>query len=196
MTSGAAPSTGARVRRLGGPILFLVAAVVLLADQWSKGWVQTHFPACNTVFSTQVIVPNWLALSYTCNSGAAFGLLADKTLLFVLIALVVSGVIVAYFRYLPTNRPWLKLSLGLQLGGALGNLLDRLHQGYVTDFISVAPAQSLPVFNIADSCIVVGVLILGYYLLAAGAQPATLRATEEPAPTGPWQRTDPERPAQ
>jgi signal peptidase II len=83
---------------------------------------------------------------------------------------VVIGVIVAYFRFLPANRPWLRLSLGLQLGGALGNLIDRLRQGYVVDFIYF---KNMPVFNIADCCIVVGVAILAFHLLFLQSQPAT-----------------------
>ena len=79
----------------------------------------------------------------------------------------VSGVIVAYVRFLPANRPWLRLSLGLQLGGELGNLIDRLRQGYVVDFISV---KAWLVFNIADACVVVGVLILAYHLLLVQGQ--------------------------
>ena len=155
-------------------LLPAVAAVVLAADQLSKHWVQAHFLyACD---QGQTLVANWLSLSYTCNRGAAFGVLANETLLFVLIALVVIGVIVAYFRYLPANRPWLRISLGLQLGGASGNLVDRLHQGFVTDFIAV---KSLPVFNIADASIVVGVAILAYYLFASQSQSAAPRDTDD-----------------
>jgi signal peptidase II len=138
---------------------------VLLADQASKLWIQQHFAACDGTSLT--IVPGWVAFAYTCNKGAAFGLLANETLLFVLIVLVVSGVLVAYVRFLPANRPWLKLSLGLQLGGALGNLLDRLRQGYVVDFIAI---KAWPVFDIADACVIVGVLILAYHLLLIQSQ--------------------------
>ncbi len=157
-------------RRLRGASLLLVAALALLADQESKHWVQDHFRFSDEYASAQIVVPDWLSLTYTKNKGAAFGILPNETLLFVLIALVVVGVIVAYFRFLPANRPWLKLSLGLQLGGAVGNLIDRLRQGYVVDFVSI---KSLPIFNIADSCIVVGVAILAYYLLTTqGGTPA------------------------
>jgi hypothetical protein len=79
----------------------------------------------------------------------------------------VIGMIVAYFRFLPANRPWLTLSLGLQLGGALGNLIDRLRQGYVVDFIAI---KAWPVFDIADACVIVGVLILAYHLLLIQSQ--------------------------
>lgn len=179
------PAQPAPAKRLGRLILLPVAATALLADQASKAWVQGHFASCDYP-SFQAVIPNWLSFTYTCNSGAAFGLLANETLLFVLIALVVIGVIVAYFRFLPPNRPWLKLSLGLQLGGALGNLLDRVHHGYVVDFISI---KSLPIFNLADSCIVVGVCILAYHLLIMQGQQAT-PPVARPAVT---ERSDPLR---
>ncbi len=164
-----------RPSRAFAALLPAVASVVLLADQASKLWVQNHF-AGQCDWTPEPLVQDWLALSYTCNHGAAFGMLANATLLFVLIAVVVVGVIVAYFRFLPANRPWLRLSLGLQLGGAVGNLVDRLRQGFVVDFIAFKGA---PVFNLADSCIVIGVLILAWHLLlprkvspAADGQPA------------------------
>lgn len=178
MASDASPSPA---RRTAGASLLLVAALALLADQVSKHWVQDHFRFSDEFASAQIVVPDWLSLTYIKNKGAAFGILPNETLLFVLIALVVVGVIVAYFRFLPANRPWLKLSLGLQLGGALGNLIDRLRQGYVVDFVSI---KTLPIFNVADSCIVVGVLILAYYLLVAqGSTPvrAPTPATTPPA---------------
>src|SRR2546423_6516530 len=141
------PPASAFVRRRGTALLPAVAAVVLLADQAGKLWIQQHFSACN--YNSLTIVPGWLAFTYTCNRGAAFGLLANETLLFVLIALVVIGVIVAYFRFLPANRPWLRLSLGLQLGGALGHLIHRRRPGSLGDFI---PAQSRPAVNIPAAC--------------------------------------------
>ena len=164
-TASPPPPPSAGLRRFGAALLPAVAVVVLLADQASKLWIQQHFAASDD--TSLPLVPGWLAFAYTCNKGAAFGLLANETLLFVLIALVISGVLVAYVRFLPANRPWLRLSLGLQLGGALGNLLDRLRQGYVVDFIAV---KAWPVFNIADACIVVGVLILAYHLLLVQGQ--------------------------
>ena len=176
------PPSPALARRFGAA-LPAAAAVVLLADQASKLWVQQHFVACD--YNSLMVVPGWLAFTYTCNRGAAFGLLANETLLFVLIALVVIGVIVAYFRFLPANRPWLKLSLGLQLGGALGNLIDRLRQGFVVDFISV---KSFPVFNIADACIVGGVLILAYHLLLVQGQAPI---SKQPSAVGNQHRPDP-----
>jgi len=175
------PSSPSRAARLRGVSLLLVAVLALLADQESKHWVQDRFRFSDEYASAQIVVPDWLSLTYVRNKGAAFGVLPNETLLFVLIAVVVVGVIVAYFRFLPSNRPWLKLSLGLQLGGALGNLIDRLRQGYVVDFVSV---KSFPIFNIADSCIVVGVVILAYYLLVAQGAPARSPAASATASSG------------
>ena len=183
-TESPSPSTLACVRRIGVALLPAVAAVVLLADQASKLWIQQHFAVCGA--SSLPLVPGWLAFAYTCNKGAAFGLLANETLLFVLIALVISGVLVAYVRFLPAHRPWLRLSLGLQLGGALGNLLDRLRQGYVVDFIAV---KAWPGFNIADACVVVGVLILAYHLLLVQGQ-APL--SDQPSAVSHQRRPDPQ----
>jgi signal peptidase II len=168
---------------LGAALLPTVAAVMLLADQASKLWIQQHFVACDD--TSLPIVPGWVAFAYTCNKGAAFGLLANETLLFVLIALVIIGVLVAYVRFLPANRPWLRLSLGLQLGGALGNLIDRLRQGYVVDFISI---KAWPVFNIADACVVVGVLILAYHLLLV---PGQAPLSDQHSAGSPQHRPDP-----
>ena len=81
------------------------------------------------------------------------------------IAVVVVVVIVVYYRYLPGNQWLVQASLGLQLGGALGNLLDRLSHGHVIDFIDF---KVWPVFNVADSSVFVGVVILAYYLLRHG----------------------------
>lgn len=77
------------------------------------------------------------------------------------IALVVIAGIIALHHHLPTENIWIRISLGLQLGGAMGNLLDRLTRGYVVDFVDVG---FWPIFNIADISIVMGVGILAYHL--------------------------------
>ena len=138
----------------------LLAAIVVAADQVTKQWATAAFDAD----------PNngiqWfgglLALTYTTNSGAAFGVLADRNILFLFIGLVMVAVIALSWRYLPGSRLLPRISLGLQLGGALGNLLDRVRQGYVVDFIQL---RGWPVFNLADSAICCGVALLMWYLL-------------------------------
>jgi signal peptidase II len=88
--------------------------------------------------------------------------LQDQTVFLVLTSLIGLAAIVLYFVYPPFQHPLLRVAFGMQLGGAIGNLLDRLRLGSVTDFIAF---PHYPRFNIADSCIVVGVLILAWFLV-------------------------------
>jgi signal peptidase II len=148
-------------------ILLGVASLTLIADRVSK-WIVTEnlalseswhppFPQLKSVFS----------FTYITNTGAAFGLFPDYGLLIVIIAPVVIAAIIYYYRHLPAGYLLMRFALGLQLGGALGNLVDRLRQGYVVDFIDLNfwPLQSWPVFNLADSAVVVGVSLLAIALL-------------------------------
>ncbi len=77
------------------------------------------------------------------------------------VAIVVIMAIIIFYRHLPTGNVWVRVSLGLQLGGAMGNLLDRILHGYVVDFVDIG---FWPIFNLADLSIVIGVSILAYYL--------------------------------
>lgn len=104
----------------------------------------------------------WVSLTHVTNTGVAFGLFPDQGTLFIAIAVIVIAAIVVYYRHLPRDQVLVRVSLGLQLGGALGNLIDRLRYGRVIDFIDF---KVWPVFNLADSAIVVGVAILAYHLL-------------------------------
>jgi signal peptidase II len=135
--------------------------MVLAADQGSK------YIIVNSLQRYQEWVPipalQWLfAITYTTNTGAAFGLFPNGSVFFAVIAVVVALTILIYHRQLDSHQWLLRLSLGLQLGGAVGNLLDRLIRGHVVDFIHF---KFWPVFNVADSCIVVGVALMAYFLL-------------------------------
>jgi signal peptidase II len=77
------------------------------------------------------------------------------------VAIIVIIAIILFYHHLPIESPWIRLSLGLQLGGAMGNLLDRLMHGYVVDFVDIG---FWPIFNLADLSIVCGVAILAYHL--------------------------------
>ncbi len=134
-----------------------VVALVLAADQLSKAYAVAHLRWGESWAPVEALRP-FFRFTLTHNRGAAFGLFPQGGTLFLVIALVVTAVILYYYRRLPP-RAWLvRLALGLQLGGALGNVVDRLRQGYVVDFLEV---PHWPVFNVADSCIVVGVVLLG-----------------------------------
>lgn len=139
-------------------LLFGVAGISVALDQWTKGLVRA-----NIEFGGQWL-PEWLSwlspyarIVYWHNSGAAFGIFQNGNLVFTVLAFVVIGAIIYYFPQVENDDWTLKLAMGLQLGGAAGNLIDRLLIGKVTDFISVGV---FPVFNIADASITVGVLVL------------------------------------
>ena len=93
---------------------------------------------------------------------STFGLLQDQTYFFIVVGVVVIGVIVASYRYIPEPGWLLNLCLGLQMGGAIGNLIDRIRDGYVVDFVDLT---FWPVFNVADSAICVGVAGLALTVL-------------------------------
>lgn len=148
-----------------------LAALVVAADQLTKQWATIAFgadPGGGTHW-----LDGWFGLTYTTNSGAAFGVLANRNILFLFIGIVVVAVIGLSWRYLPGGKLLLRVSLGLQLGGALGNLLDRVRQGYVVDFIQI---RGWPVFNLADSAVCCGVALLMWYLLR---MPAPEHARDE-----------------
>ena len=142
--------------------LFILTAAVVGLDQWTKELVRTRLQL-GEIWSPIASLTPYIRVVHWKNSGAAFGILQEFGGIFTILALIVAIVIILYFPQIPRRDKFLRLALGLQLGGALGNLIDRLSQGYVTDFISVG---SFPVFNIADSSITIGVvlLLLGVWL--------------------------------
>ena len=149
-------------RRFGEKIILpAMALLTLVADQISKYLVLSNLNLGQSWNPVTSLTP-WVSITHVTNTGAAFGLFPDRGSLFIVIAVVVVAAIIFYYRHLPAGQWWIKISLGLQLGGALGNLLDRLRLGYVIDFIDF---KIWPVFNLADSAIVIGVAILAYYLL-------------------------------
>jgi signal peptidase II len=142
-------------------LLLMTALAVLVVDQLSKAAAREFLLSRGA--NSVPLLGEWVRITHVENAGAAFGLLQNQTFLFILIGVIVVAGIVFGHRLLPTHRMTMALCLGLQLGGASGNLIDRLrYDGHVFDFIHVPP---WPVFNVADSAIVVGTLILAYHLL-------------------------------
>lgn len=153
-------------------LLLLVALTVFILDQLTKYWVRQNIPL------GQSWPGDWpVRFTFQVNTGAAFGLLQDQGIFLVLVAVAVIGVILFYHRFLGQDGILIRISLGLMLGGALGNLVDRLRDGFVTDFIDF---QVWPIFNIADSSISVGVAILAYYLLFRQPKPEPAAETSPP----------------
>ncbi len=142
-------------RRAATVRALLVALGVLAADQATKALVRAEIPRGGE----ESVLP-FLTLVNTRNSGIAFGLLQDAGPLLVIVALAALLGILAIFAY-NAGRPRIWIAMGLLLGGALGNLLDRAVEGAVTDFIDL-PAW--PAFNLADISITVGVVAMVWFL--------------------------------
>src|SRR5574341_1379305 len=162
-------------------VLPVIALAVLIADQASKAWITENIPL-NTTFDVIPQLGRWFVLTHITNSGAAFGLFPQLGLVFTFVALGVSLVIVAYYRSIPAGQWLVRLSLGLQLGGAIENLIDRLRFGYVVDMLYL---RFWPVFNLADSAIVLGVALLMWHLMRTSPQKnqATVSAPADPSET-------------
>ena len=153
------PNAASRFGRLGWLVLSLL---VLVIDQVSKA----HFEGSLEMFQQIVVIPDYFSWTLAYNTGAAFSFLADSAgwqrWLFALIAVVVSAVLVVWLKRLGRNDTWLAIALALILGGALGNLYDRIVYGHVVDFILVHWQNRwyFPAFNFADSAICVGAVML------------------------------------
>ena len=134
---------------------------MIALDQYTKHLVRRTIPL-NTSRDPIPQIGHLLTFSHVRNTGAAFGLFPQMGSVFVIVAVAVVGLIILYYRQLASGSWLLSIAFGLQLGGATGNLIDRLSQGYVTDFVDV---HVWPVFNLADSSVVVGTALLAYYAL-------------------------------
>ena len=158
-------------------LLFVIAVLVVGLDQYTKHLVREHIPV-NTSWDPIPALGHLLTFTHVRNTGAAFGLFPKMGAAFIVVALIVVLLIAVYYRQLAGSSWLLTIALGLQLGGAVGNnLVDRLIRGYVTDFVDV---HIWPVFNVADSSVVVGTALLAYYALFCDVPEAPPReATEE-----------------
>lgn len=146
-----------------------VSALVIAGDRLSKSAVQRSM----TLFDSISLIPEWLRIVHYQNPGAAFGVLADgnpvlRKVVLIGISLLVLGFVASALlsRSSGFNTALPRLALSLILGGALGNLYDRIAHGTVTDFIEVYHGGwSFPAFNVADSAITVGAALLLFELL-------------------------------
>ncbi|MEJ7901414.1 MAG: signal peptidase II [Thermomicrobiales bacterium] len=137
----------------------LVAVVVL--DQVTKMLVVAWIGPDQPSHRWEIAGP-WLAFEYIENTGAAFGMLAGQVWLLSILAIVVAAGFVLVFRSSLPHSAWLRLSLGLVIGGGSGNFLDRLRLGYVIDFLAIG---IWPKFNLADSAISIGLVVLALIAL-------------------------------
>lgn len=148
----------------GDLVFFGVALVIIVLDQVTKWTIR------------RVLLPgeswpnaDWFVrITHVTNTGAAFGILQGQTAVLVVTSILGLGAILIYYLYPPMEHGLLRVALGLQLGGAIGNLADRIRAGEVTDFIDF---RHFPAFNVADSAITVGICsILVFFALVEGSR--------------------------
>ncbi|HHW41512.1 MAG TPA: signal peptidase II [Syntrophomonadaceae bacterium] len=144
--------------------LFIMICLAALAiDQLTKFFVISQMELGESI----TVIPQIFSITYAANPGGAFRILAHQTPLFIAIGLILVIGVVAALLYLPKKDVKLTLSLGLLTGGVLGNLIDRVRTGYVTDFLDF---HVWPVFNFADIFIFIGTVFLLFILIQPQAR--------------------------
>lgn len=151
-----------RLDRWRNAAFFLTGILIVIADQLSKAWIKTNLPLGQSIFEV-----GFFRITHVQNTGAAFGILADYTLILIFVSLIGAACLLfcgLYLRHFlpPLNSIMGVLALGLVLGGTVGNLIDRINLGRVTDFINF---NYWPAFNVADSAVNVGMVIVAILLL-------------------------------
>ena len=166
-TAGATSPDDAPTGRPEWVVFFGIAAVIWLLDQVTKAWLVSFLAPGQSVD----VIGDLIRLVHGQNPGGLLGLLAGQAVTFALVSMVVVGLIVAYHGRSGRNR-YLSITLGLLLGGALGNLTDRLRLGHVVDFVDAGIGDlRWFTFNVADAAISFAILLL----LAASLWPAVGR---------------------
>ena len=131
------------------PVLFL-ALLVVGVDRWTKYYVESHmWPGMSIP-----VIDHIFHITYILNPGAAFGILEDQTGFFVVVAFAMVAAVIWYYPRIPARYRLLRFGIGLLVGGAIGNAIDRIRYGFVVDFLDF---RVWPVFNVADMAIVSGV---------------------------------------
>ena len=166
-------------------ILFAIAAFVIVADQISKNYIRNTLALFES-FAPIPTLGDFFTIINTHNTGAAFGMFKEGGGIFTVVAIVVAAAIIFYYRQIPEGQIAIRIALGLQLGGAIGNLVDRLLYGTVTDFIFFHwyDLINAPIFNLADLSITSGVVILALLMWGEhrAEQAAKTARTEATAP--------------
>lgn len=134
------------------PVL-LLAIMTIIIDQWSKYYISAHmWPGLSIP-----VVEDIFHITYILNPGAAFGILEHRTGFFVVVAVAMLAAVIYFYPRLPAGSVWARVGLGLLVGGAMGNLIDRVRLGVVIDFFDF---RIWPIFNVADIAIVTGVTLI------------------------------------
>ncbi|MEK7278294.1 MAG: signal peptidase II [Chloroflexota bacterium] len=175
------------IRSVQRPLLFAIAALVVAADQYTKSLIRARL-APFEMWPPVPVLGDYFTLINTTNTGAAFGMFKNAGGIFTVVAVVVVALIIFYYRRIPDGEIAIRVALGLQLGGAIGNLIDRLRFGTVTDFIYFHWKQILnaPIFNLADLSITCGVIILALLMWRENAdERAASAVSADPLPAPP-----------
>jgi len=137
-----------------------IMLVVVALDQWTKALIRDRL----ALIGVSEVIKGFLEFSYSENTGAAFGTFQGRNVIFIAIG-ILAIFFISYIYFNMRESIWNKISFGLILGGALGNLIDRIAFGFVTDFIRIRVTQSIwwPNFNIADAGITVGAIMFIVY---------------------------------
>lgn len=154
------------------PIMMLALAVAAL-DQVTKAYMQANM----TPGASVPVIPGVFHITYVLNPGAAFGILQHQTWFFVAVAFALFAAMVYFYPRIPPGYGLLRLGIALQVGGAAGNVVDRLKTGYVVDFFDF---RIWPVFNVADMAIVGGVGLIVYSLLFPPGKKAEIGDGSDP----------------
>ncbi|GAY76506.1 signal peptidase II [Sporolactobacillus inulinus] len=146
-------------------VYYALALIILIIDQCSKGLVVHNMALGQSI----TMIPNFFYLTSIRNNGAAWSILEGQFVFFFIITAVVLIIVIYYMQTLGRKQPLLGTSLGLIIGGTLGNFVDRLFRGEVVDFLHFYLIRyNFPVFNLADSSLFLGVVLLIIYLFLDG----------------------------
>ena len=133
--------------------VFSTALLIIILDQLTKFFIKNNFQLNQSI----PIIKSILHLTYITNTGSAFGLFKGFNIFFILFSIIVFIVIFYYLKKIKENEKLLQFSIGLLLGGTIGNLIDRIFYGSVIDFIDF---RIWPVFNVADSAVTISIILL------------------------------------
>ena len=158
------------------PVLIVAISLVFALDQITKAVVRHSL-----LVGESISLGGAVRITHTFNTGSAFGLFPQQTLLLILASVVGIGLLILVYRNHPFPGFLVRLSLGMQLGGALGNLVDRVRERQVTDFIELG---FWPIFNLADASIVIGLILLVYLFLFTGKLKRPSMTGDAPELTG------------
>ena len=136
---------------------YILIITILVLDQLSKILALKYLAPAGSI----PIIKNVFHLTYVENRGAAFGILQNQKLFFVIFALLALGFI-WFYAYNNRLNKVMVYGLGLVVGGVIGNLIDRVRLGFVVDYLHI---MNFPVFNIADSAVTIGIILIGIFLL-------------------------------